>query len=39
MAVETKTYQGSQQQYEVLIDRDVVMHARDGTPSISFRWI
>ena len=32
MAVETQTYQGSQQQYGVVIDHDAICYARDGTP-------
>ena len=32
MSAPAKTYQSSQQQYEVVIDHDVVVTARDGTP-------
>ena len=32
MTVETKTYQGSEQEYGVVIDHDVIVRTRDGTP-------
>src|SRR5918911_1378793 len=32
LATPTRTYESSQQEYEVLVDYDVVVPARDGTP-------